>query len=190
MGLNTRVQMLFFALIVLTITLGVIDWATGIELNFFVFYFIPVSIAGWYLGLGPAVALSMLSALVWFVANDLPEHTASANFYSVWNTGIRLTSFLCIGFAISKMRRLLEMEKTSAADLRQALSEIRLLEGVLPICAQCKKIRNSENTWQQLEAYISHHSDTRFSHSYCPECARCFMEEAGLMAKNPGKVEN
>lgn len=189
MGDNIRKQVQFFAVVVLIITLGVIDWATGIELNFFVFYFIPISLAGWYLGLGPAVILSMLSALVWFVANDFAGRTTSAHFYSVWNTGIRLTSFLYIGFAISKMRQVLEMEKVTAADLRQALSEIRVLEAVLPICAQCKKIRDSENIWQPLEAYISRHSDTRFSHGYCPDCARRFMEEAGLVEKDPGDAE-
>lgn len=163
--------------------LGGIDWYTGYELNFFVFYFFPISATAWYLGLGPSVVVSLLSALVWFVANDLAGRTASAHFFSVWNTGIRLTAFLYIGFAISKMRQVFEMERATAEELRKALSEIKVLEAVLPICAQCKKIRDSDNAWQQMETYISQHSDTRFSHSYCPDCARRFMEEAGLAGK-------
>lgn len=162
------------------LALGWVDWFTGPDLNFFVFYFLPVSAAAWYLGLRTSVVVSLLSALVWFGANDLAGRPSSAHFYAVWNTGIRLSSFLYIGFAVSKMRFLLDKEQASAAALRQALSEIKVLQGVLPICAQCKKIRDQDNAWHQLEAYISDHSATRFSHGYCPDCAKKFMEEAGL----------
>jgi hypothetical protein len=64
--------------------------------------------------------------------------------------------------------------------LRRSLSEIRVLQGLLPICAQCKKIRDAEGIWQHLEVYTGEHSDARFSHSYCPECARKVLEEAGI----------
>ena len=49
---------------------------------------------------------------------------------------------------------------------------IRLLEGFLPICANCKKIRNNENQWEQMEKYITQHSLAQFSHGLCPECAK------------------
>ncbi len=57
-------------------------------------------------------------------------------------------------------------------DLAKALQEVKQLGGLLPICANCKKIRDSEDYWHQVEAYISEHSDAEFSHSICPECAR------------------
>ena len=44
------------------------------------------------------------------------------------------------------------------------------MQGLLPICCYCKKIRDDHNYWQQVETYISAHSDTRFSHGICPEC--------------------
>jgi PAS domain-containing protein len=55
-------------------------------------------------------------------------------------------------------------------DLREALSEIKTLTGLLPICSACKKIRNPEGYWKQIEAYIMEHSDAEFSHGLCPEC--------------------
>jgi len=58
------------------------------------------------------------------------------------------------------------------ADLQQALSEIKTLSGLLPICASCKRIRDDKGYWQQIESYISEHSKTVFSHSICPECTR------------------
>ena len=54
---------------------------------------------------------------------------------------------------------------------------MRLLSGLLPICAGCKKIRDTEGNWQQMEKYISAHSEAQFSHSLCPACARQYMEE-------------
>ena len=50
-------------------------------------------------------------------------------------------------------------------------SEVRELRGFLPICSYCKKIRNDKNYWEQIESYISGHSEALFSHSICPECA-------------------
>ncbi len=55
-------------------------------------------------------------------------------------------------------------------ELEEALGRIKQLQGLLPICCYCKKIRDDKNYWQQVETYISAHSDTRFSHGICPEC--------------------
>ncbi len=57
-------------------------------------------------------------------------------------------------------------------DLGCALSEIRTLGGMLPICSSCKKIRNDSGYWQQIESYLNEHSGTEFSHSLCPDCVR------------------
>jgi PAS domain S-box-containing protein len=54
---------------------------------------------------------------------------------------------------------------------REALSRIRILTGMLPICCVCKKIRDDEGYWNQVEAYITAHSEAEFTHSICPECA-------------------
>lgn len=55
-------------------------------------------------------------------------------------------------------------------ELEATLARVRRLEGIIPICMYCKSIRNDENTWQQLEVYISAHSDAKFSHGICPKC--------------------
>jgi GAF domain-containing protein len=52
----------------------------------------------------------------------------------------------------------------------RALAEVRRLQGMLPICSYCKKIRNDQNSWEQLESYISEHSHATFSHGICPDC--------------------
>ena len=55
-------------------------------------------------------------------------------------------------------------------ELEQALASIKQLQGLLPICAYCKRIRDDHNYWQQVEAYITAHSEAQFSHSVCPDC--------------------
>jgi len=55
---------------------------------------------------------------------------------------------------------------------RKLYKRIRILEGFIPICASCKKIRNAEDQWEEMEKYITKHSLARFSHSICPSCAR------------------
>ncbi len=72
-------------------------------------------------------------------------------------------------------------EKTTS--LKQALSEVKTLRGLLPICVVCKKIRDDEDHWHQVEAYVRNHSDANFTHGYCPECyqkAREKIKQANL----------
>ena len=57
-------------------------------------------------------------------------------------------------------------------ELQKALSEVKKLSGLLPICSHCKKIRDDKGYWKQIEAYIQEHSEAHFSHSICRECAK------------------
>lgn len=61
---------------------------------------------------------------------------------------------------------------TTAKALEKAHHELKSLTGLLPMCAWCKKIRDDEGYWQQLEGYITSHTDVEFSHSMCPECTQ------------------
>lgn len=63
----------------------------------------------------------------------------------------------------------LELEKRNE-ELQAALSKIKTLSGLLPICASCKKIRDDGGYWHQVEAYVQDHSDAEFSHGLCPDC--------------------
>jgi AmiR/NasT family two-component response regulator len=71
--------------------------------------------------------------------------------------------------ARARFEDLLEMLRLNR-ELRSALSHLKRLQGMLPICMYCHKIRTDAESWQQLEAYIMEHSEATFSHSICPEC--------------------
>jgi DNA-binding response OmpR family regulator len=69
--------------------------------------------------------------------------------------------------------RVVELQQELAGkvrELEEALAQVKVLQGILPICSYCKSIRDDENYWERVEAYISRHSDARFSHSICPGC--------------------
>ena len=62
-------------------------------------------------------------------------------------------------------------------DLQQALDRVDLLDGLLPICSSCKKIRDDKGYWNQIETYIREHSKAEFSHGICPDCAKKLYPE-------------
>jgi hypothetical protein len=87
--------------------------------------------------------------------------------FAIWTTAL-----------ISHHRKMLEEKREKAIqDRERALDELKVLRGLLPICASCKKIRNDKGYWTQMEAYIRDHSEAEFSHGICPECARKLYPE-------------
>lgn len=75
-----------------------------------------------------------------------------------------------------KKRKESELQRT-INDLTKAMEEIQTLKGLLPICSACKKIRDDQGYWQEVEAYIGKHAKVRFSHSICPECGKKLYPE-------------
>ena len=71
---------------------------------------------------------------------------------------------------ITEIKRAQEERDALLRDLQAALAEVKTLQGFLPMCSYCKSIRDDENYWQSVEAYISKHTNTRFSHGICPTC--------------------
>ncbi len=74
--------------------------------------------------------------------------------------------------------------------LQEALNKVEVLQGLLPICSYCKKVRDDKNYWQQVEHYISEHSELEFSHGVCPECYEKFLKpQLDRMEKESKKQE-
>jgi K+-sensing histidine kinase KdpD len=107
-----------------------------------------------------ATGLSIWIGIVVFLgpAHDETERVAD---------NIEILLFAVVGLGITWLAQQLWAVKLRAED---ALEQVRTLTGLLPICAWCKKIRDEEGRWQQLERYISLHSDAKFTHGLCEEC--------------------
>ena len=89
-----------------------------------------------------------------------------------WNSTPDFSRQVIYGVArdVTAQKQADEEREVLLRDLQSALAEVKTLQGYLPICAYCKSIRDDENYWQSVEAYISKHTNTQFSHSICPTC--------------------
>lgn len=82
-----------------------------------------------------------------------------------------------------------QREKDAAiSELQEALANVKRLSGLLPICASCKKIRDDEGYWHQVEVYIHTHSEVGFSHSICPDCVQQLYPTLQKHREKSGKL--
>lgn len=85
--------------------------------------------------------------------------------------------FIAAMVDITDIKAAEESQKKLIAELETAMSEIKTLTGLIPICASCKKIRDDQGYWQAVEVYIRDRTDAEFSHGICPDCARKLYPE-------------
>jgi DNA-binding response OmpR family regulator len=95
-----------------------------------------------------------------------------------------LRARLHVGVRIVQLQKAL-MERFQ--ELEDALKRVKQLQGLLPICSYCKKIRNDRNYWEQVDAYITSHSEAQFSHGVCPDCYEIHLKPQ--LARLPNREE-
>ncbi len=109
--------------------------------------------------------------VVWEFQNTVNHHWYECRDQAIrWPDG-RLVR-MEIATDITERKRSEEERNKLIVDLKKALGEIKTLQKILPICASCKKIRDNTGAWKQIEAYISEHTETEFSHGLCNDCAK------------------
>ena len=90
----------------------------------------------------------------------------------IWALGL-----IGLGIGMHRLRAREKERENLILELTEALSEVKKLSGMLPICASCKKIRDDKGYWNQIESYIGDHSEAEFSHGICPDCAKKLYPE-------------
>lgn len=93
------------------------------------------------------------------------------------DAGGKVTSVVCISKDITDRKRVEAEREDLIEELKAALAEVRTLSGLLPICATCKKVRDDQGYWTQIEWYIRDHSEAEFTHGVCPDCAHDLYPE-------------
>lgn len=150
-------------LIVVAVSAGVValDLATGPYILFPIMFVVPVGLAAWHLGRWPGIGFAVLLVGARLgIALGLEGHL-TPHWAAIVNAVIRLLVLLglVIVIGVVQHRRALE-------------SRVQELEGILPICSFCKKIRCEDGNWEQVEAYVSRHSAAHFSHGLCEGCLK------------------
>jgi len=99
----------------------------------------------------------------------------SLAFIVIW--GLGLTGIIAVSYRLTAEENKREI---IIAQLQEALSEVKQLSGLLPICASCKKIRDDKGYWNQIESFIRDRSEAEFSHGICPDCAKKLYPDLDL----------
>ena len=147
--------------VLLSAAVLVVDYITGPYIQFPVLFLFPVMIAGWYIGRVSSVAFALTLPLIRAGFNSYWQGPWTHTQIAV-NTMVRIGVLAIFGWLVAR----------TARQTRELQSEVRALEGILPICSFCKKIRTKDGDWQNIEQYVARHSDAEFSHGMCPECAK------------------
>ena len=137
-----------------------IDYLTSQSANFPVVYVLPIILAAWYSGKWPAVGLAIAVPFFRLLFVVPPSRLDQGMVPLALATALRgiVIIILALWFA-----RLAEFE-------RALQRQVKVLEGLLPICAHCKSIRNEAGEWERMEGFISRRSEAEFSHGVCPSC--------------------
>jgi len=112
--------------------IGWLDYITGYEIGFFIFYFIPVSISAWLCGRRSGVTMAFASAVCWFLSDKLTRHPYPNAYLIYWEMFMRYLSFLTTALTIAKIRTMLLNEERLNGELQKALQEIKDLKRCIP----------------------------------------------------------
>lgn len=115
--------------------IGWLDYVTGYELGFFIFYFIPVAISSWYCGRRLGLQIAFGSAIVWYLSDKYTNHPYSNSYFIYWEMFMRLLSFLTTTMTISRIRSMV-------------LNEERLLSELLTMKLELESFRNADRDEQ------------------------------------------
>jgi hypothetical protein len=153
----------------IVVPLMALDYLTGPKPEFPVLFMIPVTVAAWYSGRGTAVMLAVVLPFVHAVFLATLWNPSMSVPLLLGTTLLRSAAVMAVALWLA---RLSEHER----ELRR---HVQTLEGLLSICAFCKRIRNPSGDWERLESYIATRSQAQFSHSFCAACWREHYSELG-----------
>ena len=118
--------------LVTLLLIGWLDFITGYEIGFFIFYFIPVSISAWFVGRRAGLIMACLSAAAWYMSDYYSHHPYSKSYLIYWEMWIRWLTFLTTAFTVTKIRELMDREeqlKIELAKVTKENDELRVLLG-------------------------------------------------------------
>ncbi|MDP2874600.1 MAG: hypothetical protein Q8O00_00360 [Holophaga sp.] len=163
--------------LVWTFLVGFLDVQTGIQLKLGPFYLLPVLLIAWHGGLWHGVFAALVAASTWRGIEVFWSSNPRPGSILFWDAFLHLVSFVAVSLFVSWANSLVKRERALVHDLSALLADVNELQGLLPMCAWCKKIRDDQGYWQQIETYISAHSKADWTHGICPECVKRMMKE-------------
>jgi hypothetical protein len=154
----------------MSLTIFALDLTTPSGVAMGVLYAVPVLLSLWEPN-KKAVYVWTVTGIVLVVAGYVLSPPGGTQWQSVSNRALSILVVCYAAILVIRRKELEEKNKEEITAREKAGQEVRVLPGLLSLCASCKKIRNDEGHWIQIEEYIRDRSEAEFSHSVCPECA-------------------
>jgi hypothetical protein len=168
---GSRAVYIFTGCLLLLLLVGWVDYITGYELGFFVFYTVPIGLAAWYLGRWPGIWLALAATIAWWLADALAGAKYSSQFSFWWNSTVHFSAFVINAVTIAKIKVELRQRDKLAAKLEAARQTLRAAARVLPACPLCGKAhpQAGHNGHADLRDLARGNAD--LSGALCEECA-------------------
>ncbi len=170
LGKTSELKIIGISLIIL-IGIGLLQTLTGTKVAMAPFYLIPIALVTLRSTRTAGLLTSIVCGVMW-ISMDVRSPEYRFLWLDAWNNLLRVGVFVSSALLLARLKGDMVREMKLNADLQAALAEVKQLSGLLPICAWCKRIRDDEGDWQQIETYITIHSEADFTHGICPDCAR------------------
>ena len=169
-----------------------LDYITGYNLHFYVFYFIPVSLCAWYLGRVSVVVAAVVGAVAWGTVDYLVGDPYPSKWYLVWNSCIHLAGVGILGLVVQRLRTSLKEVQNERAELLIALEELqrstekiqKMQSQLQVVCAWSNRVK-VEGKWMSLEKFLETQLGMTLSHGMSPEAVEEFKREIEKMNKPP-----
>jgi K+-sensing histidine kinase KdpD len=167
------------------ISLSYIDYLTGYQFLFFVFYFAPVALCGWYMSRFTVVCMAILSGLAWCFVDILSSHHYPFEVFRYFNSFMCFVAFATIGLLVQGLRQSLGEQCRVRRQLEQALAEltrttqesVKLQRQLHVVCAWTKRI-NVEGKWIPLDEFLTDKLSAKFSYGVSPEAMQEVLQSA------------
>lgn len=154
-----------------------VEYHAGRNIRLAMLYVLPVALSAWCNQKGIAYTLAVLLPCIrlsFFVHwNEMDDFS-----YGVFNATVRIVVLIFVARLADLARQTVELGR-----------RITVLESILPMCSSCRRIRNTDGAYEQLETYLSKYSQTRFSHGICPDCMSKLYPEYPLPSTNRRKED-
>jgi K+-sensing histidine kinase KdpD len=160
-----------------------IHYLTGYEFLFFVFYFIPVSLCGWYLGRRSVFAMAVATGFVWCFVDILSDHQYPHEIFRYANSFLCFVAFATIGILLQGLKQSVKEQTNARKDLQKTLDElnlsteaIRKLQSQLQVvCAWTKRV-HVEGKWISLDEFLTDQLHARVSYGVSPEAMQDVLD--------------
>jgi hypothetical protein len=169
---GSRAAFIFAGCLLLLLLVGWVDYITGYELGFFVFYSVPIGLAAWYLGRWPGIWVALGATIAWWLADAFAGAKYSSRFSFWWNSTVHFSAFVINAVTIAKIRLDLRQRDELAAKLEAARQTLRTVAKVLPSCPICGKVHPQTGRNGPAELRDLARGNTDLSSALCGECAQ------------------